>query len=1017
MAMRIVSPTPVQQASVVYRDARCSVSGSASTTATTSTAKSAKVSEAGPTRAIASEPYKQYAVMASGSRSSVSVPPPGPRQCGLQRFLTQGPMSPAKPATSRDLVSASPVLAAASAKTTVPAKTTSTTTAASCFSPKKETRSAKSASIPPAPSDPSMTLPSIWNGTFELDKNEPVLGGGAFAKILRVAESASGTEYAIKVMNRPNFTIRGIEAQLDAEIEAMKRCAKSRQCRHVVRLYETAEESQHVYLRLELCKYDLLRYSNNQPHMRLVEHDTQDFTRQLLVGLRDLHGLGILHRDIKPENLLLTWDGILKIADFGWCAELSEGPSTLAGTFQYMAPEILGSMGVQTEAVDVWSSGVTLLQLSTGRPLLTTYLGPGATGISNTDPHKATKVKTSQLLDEINQKCPLTDETRPADVSWKCWDCLRGMLIPEVANRKTIGGALAHVWLEVASSNGNSDVLTAQLDECPSNPILMTPQAAAVSENGEALAASESAASTPRLEVPTPPCAQTPVKLGLGTSVPAARIPALPGSLPLGATAAPRAAQVLKLSIAQTPQPVVQTPLPTPKPTPKSTPHATPIRHIGSSDFARCRRSETAPALQADGTSIISSRHPMTEPPSPCTTSRATPTPVLRTPVSRHVTRARTAFGDMRSPDVNSVRTLENLDENFVNPLRSNENFIPMVLHECDKRLASVVWQLENAVVRDRDSTSRASSIKGNAVKDVPDMRTMTDLVRSCGQTMRRASTASAATTCDEAIRGRTFELRKPHEVARSVTLKPRCRRRAESPLRATMPLTIGSLPSVGLLSSTPAITAGSLPSVGLLSSTPACTTTAGSITSMGLLSSTPACSVTAPSAACSVSVPATAMSVSAPSASNAATGFSLKTDALSRTMPPEFAQKTGTPMSPPLRDEDNSEREAFVCTRPLSVAINMNSKLGQRSTPQASPVCFTSQRSTTTTNSPMTTTTTASTTMERLSPRPYTSSRSPLVPLRASPPPTPSPDTYRDVMLAARSATILTSVPISIAS
>merc|ERR1719337_13101 len=107
-------------------------------------------------------------------------------------------------------------------------------------------------------------------------------------QILRVSERSSGTPYAVKVMSRPNFAIRGIEAQLDAEIEAMRRCAKSRQCRHVVRLYETAEENSHVYLRLELCKCDLLRYANNQPNMRLPETDTTDFTRQLLVGLRDL---------------------------------------------------------------------------------------------------------------------------------------------------------------------------------------------------------------------------------------------------------------------------------------------------------------------------------------------------------------------------------------------------------------------------------------------------------------------------------------------------------------------------------------------------------------------------------------------------------------------------------------------------------------------------------------------------------------------------------------------------------
>merc|ERR1719215_1912205 len=110
-----------------------------------------------------------------------------------------------------------------------------------------------------------------------------------------------------------------------------------------------------------------------------------NWTMQLMSGLRDLHNLGILHRDIKPENLL--------IADVGWCADLRDAPSSLAGTFQYMAPEMLLQRGVQTEAVDVWSSGVTMTQLLTGRQLLTTYLGPNATGLSATDPHQATKVK------------------------------------------------------------------------------------------------------------------------------------------------------------------------------------------------------------------------------------------------------------------------------------------------------------------------------------------------------------------------------------------------------------------------------------------------------------------------------------------------------------------------------------------------------------------------------------------------------------------------------------------------
>jgi serine/threonine protein kinase len=825
-----------------------------------------------------------------------------------------------------------------------------------------------------------MTLPSVWHSTFELNAEEPLLGGGAFAKILRVSEKSSGTQYAIKVMNRPNFAIRGIEAQLDAEIEAMRQCAKKRQCRHVVRLYESQEENSHVYLRLELCKCDLLRYANSQPNLRLEESDTTDFTRQLLVGLRDLHGLRILHRDIKPENLLITSDGILKIADFGWCADLNDKPSTLAGTFQYMAPEILGSLGVQTEACDVWSSGVTIIQLATGRPLLTTYLGPGATGISNTDPHQATKIKTNSLLEEIHQKCPLADEARPADMSWRCWDCLRSMLLPEVAQRMTIDAALSHSWLEVSKADiVAQEALAAPLDECPSVEPISVAQAAEVVQAEQTPAISARQSSQPELgkavvdssassdselsqkldQVPTPPCALTPVKKN-SIVVPTRSLPTSVPALPPSTPSSTRSAQVTKLIVSGGLTGTTTTPLHTPKPTPKQTPHATPARHIGG-DIVRCRRSETAPSqlpLQADA--LASSRLPGTEPASPCATSR---TPLTRTPIANKVQRAQTAIdGIPRTPLLDStIFTLESMDDlHFRHP----------ALQECETRMSSIVRQLESqrSANWDHDKNGRGSSVgvryESRSIKEngtVPDLRTFTELVRSCGQTMRRASTAVGE---EVTSRRASYELRRPHEVARSVTLKPRSRRRAESPLRATM----GSLPSPGL-------------------ATPSANR-----------------SVAAP-VACSVSVPAKAMSISAPSGILAGT-----IDTLSRTMPSEFTHKivsrleADTDGTGEKASADKLMRQtAVVRARPLSYSVSTSAPLKQSQTggyPQRL------------------TTSTPSHTVERLSPRPYvttTSSRSPLVPLRASPPATPgaSGDTFRDVMLA-RSNTVST-VPIAV--
>jgi len=290
---------------------------------------------------------------------------------------------------------------------------------------------------------------------LELSDDGP-LGSGAFAKIFRVQDKSTGEYRAMKVINKPNFTMRGIGGQLDAEVNAMRRTSETSWCRHIVKLFGQCEENDHIYLRMELCQCDLLRYTNNQTESRLCESEAAVWTRQLYLGLRDLHCLGILHRDIKPENLLISADGTLRIADFGWCADLRDAPCTLAGTFLYMAPEVLGEHGIQTEAIDVWSAGVTVLQLLTGRPMLTTYLGPGSSGLSATDPHRATKMKTGWLVAEIAEKCPPPEHKRPADVSWRCWDFIRQLLVPNVYERISVADALAHPWLEEAPSQDSS---------------------------------------------------------------------------------------------------------------------------------------------------------------------------------------------------------------------------------------------------------------------------------------------------------------------------------------------------------------------------------------------------------------------------------------------------------------------------------------------------------------------------------------------------------------------------------
>lgn len=80
-----------------------------------------------------------------------------------------------------------------------------------------------------------------------------------------------------------------------------------------------------------------------------------------------MYEMKIVHRDLKPDNVMLTADGQVKVTDFGTSRFVNEELlMTHEGTPYYQPPELLTNQQYGTN-VDMWSAGVILFQLVTGR--------------------------------------------------------------------------------------------------------------------------------------------------------------------------------------------------------------------------------------------------------------------------------------------------------------------------------------------------------------------------------------------------------------------------------------------------------------------------------------------------------------------------------------------------------------------------------------------------------------------------------------------------------------------------
>jgi len=191
------------------------------------------------------------------------------------------------------------------------------------------------------------------------------LGVGSTGKVKLGVHVETGELVAIKVI-RKEFIERkeSLKKKMQREIAVMKLCDHP----NVLRLLEVFETNTHLFLVTEyadggeLFDYLVKRGSLEPDEARL-------FFRQIIEGVDYCHQRYIVHRDLKPENLLLDKEHRIKIADFGMASMLPPGSmlETSCGSPHYAAPEIISGEMYSGFESDVWSCGVILYALVTGK--------------------------------------------------------------------------------------------------------------------------------------------------------------------------------------------------------------------------------------------------------------------------------------------------------------------------------------------------------------------------------------------------------------------------------------------------------------------------------------------------------------------------------------------------------------------------------------------------------------------------------------------------------------------------
>jgi serine/threonine-protein kinase len=220
----------------------------------------------------------------------------------------------------------------------------------------------------PSASLPLIRVPEAQLPTIPGFEVLGVLGRGGIGIIYRVRHLKLNRVTALKMLLSGDYAGPVELARFLREARAVAALKHP----NIVQIYDVGEVDARPYFTMELVEGGSLaqKIANTPQDAKRSAKLVASLARAVEVA----HHAGIVHRDLKPGNILLTWDGVPKISDFGLASRFAEecsltGNEARLGTPSYMAPEqVTGASQTNAPAVDVYALGAILYELLTGKP-------------------------------------------------------------------------------------------------------------------------------------------------------------------------------------------------------------------------------------------------------------------------------------------------------------------------------------------------------------------------------------------------------------------------------------------------------------------------------------------------------------------------------------------------------------------------------------------------------------------------------------------------------------------------